>query len=91
MDYEYKSNRIWSIKLDESETFSGDLKLEVTDNVGNLGVYEVNIEEYVATQKAIKKIAKKSSKKKSKNRKNVSHSRKSSTKHSSKKSKRKRR
>ncbi len=94
MDYEYKSNRVWSIKLDEAETFSGDLKLEVTDNVGNLAVYEVNIDEYIETQKTVKKSVKKSSKKSSKKKstkKNVSKSRKSSTKSSSKKSKRKRR
>ncbi len=90
MDYEYKSNRIWSIKLNESETFSGDLKLEVTDNVGNLAVYEVNIDEYISTQRAIKKVTKKSSKKTSKRKKYVSKSRKSSSKNSSKKSKRKR-
>ena len=92
MDYEYKSNRIWSIKLNDSETFNGDLRLEVTDNVGNLAVYEVNVDEYVATQRTIKKVTKKSSsKKKSKSKKNVSKSRKSSSKNSSKKSKRKRR
>jgi hypothetical protein len=90
MDYEYKSNRIWSIKLDESETFSGDLKLEVTDNEGNLAVYKVNIDEYISTQRAIKKVTKKSSKKTSKRKKYVSKSRKSSSKNSSKKSKRKR-
>ena len=90
MDYEYKSNRIWSIKLDESETFSGDLKLDVTDNEGNLAVYEVNIDEYISTQRAIKKVTKKSSKKTSKRKKYVSKSRKSSSKNSSKKSKRKR-
>lgn len=90
MDYEYKSNRIWSIKLNESETFSGDLKLEVTDNVGNLAVYEVNIDEYISTQRATKKVTKKSSKKTSKRKKYVSKSRKSSSKNSSKKSKRKR-
>ncbi len=91
MDYEYKSNRIWSIKLNESETFNGDLKLEVTDNVGNLAVYEVNIDEYISTQRAVKKVTKKSSKKTSKRKKNVSKSRKSGSKNSSKKSKRKRR
>lgn len=91
MDYEYKSNRIWSIKLDESETFNGDLKLEVTDNVGNLSVYEVNIDEYIKTQKLVKKNSKKVSKKKSSKKKHVSTSRKSSSKNSSKKSKRKRR
>lgn len=91
MDYEYKSNRIWSIKLDESQTFSGDLKLEVTDNVGNLAVYEVNIDEYIETQKLVKKSSKKVSKKKSSKKRHVSKSRKSSTKNSSKKSKRKRR
>ncbi|MFN3487994.1 MAG: M23 family metallopeptidase [Emticicia sp.] len=92
MDYEYKSNRIWSIKLDESETFSGDLKLEVTDNVGNLAVYEVDIDEYRATQRVVKKVSKKSSSKKtSKSKKNVSKSRKSSSKNSSKKPSRKRR
>ncbi|AFK05370.1 Peptidase M23 [Emticicia oligotrophica DSM 17448] len=93
MDYEYKSNRIWSIKLDESKTFHGDLKLEVTDNVGNLAVYEVNIDEYTSTQEEIRKVSKKSksSKKTSKSKKNVSKSRKSSSKHPSKKSKRKRR
>lgn len=91
MDYEYKSNKIWSIKLDESETFSGDLRLEVTDNVGNLNVYEVNINSYVATQKAAKKVVKKSSKKKTTSKKNVSKHRKSSTSHSSKKPVRKHR
>jgi Peptidase family M23 len=92
MDYEYKSNRIWSIKRNDAETFSGDLRLEVTDNVGNLAVYEVNIEEYVETHKVVKKTSKKTtSKKKSKSKKNVSKSRKSSSKSSSKKSKRKRR
>jgi hypothetical protein len=91
MDYEYKSNRIWSIKLNESETFSGDLMLEVTDNVGNLAVYEVNIDEYISTQRAVKKNSKKTSKKTYKRKKNVSKSRKSSSKNSSKKSKRKHR
>jgi hypothetical protein len=91
MDYEYKSNRIWSIKRNEAETFNGDLKLEVTDNVGNLAVYEVNINDYIATQKAVRKVVKKSSKNKSKSKKNVTKSRKSRSSHSSKKSKRKRR
>nr|WP_299419506.1 M23 family metallopeptidase [uncultured Emticicia sp.] len=91
MDYEYKSNRIWSIKLNELETFSGDLMLEVTDNVGNLAVYEVNIDEYISTQRAVKKNSKKTSKKTYKRKKNVSKSRKSSSKNSSKKSKRKHR
>ena len=91
MDYEYKSNRIWSIKLDESKTFNGDLKLEVTDNVGNLAVYEVNINEYIQLQKKIKKSSKKVSKKKVTKKKNGSTSRKSSSKNSSKKSSRKRR
>ncbi|MDZ7934446.1 MAG: M23 family metallopeptidase [Emticicia sp.] len=90
MDYEYKSNRIWSIKLNEAETFDGDLRLEVTDNVGNLAVYEVNIDEYIATQRIVKKVTKKSSSKKtSNNKKNVSKSRKPSPKNSSKKPKRK--
>lgn len=91
MDYEYKSNRIWSIKLDEAETFNGDLRLEVTDNVGNLSVYEVNIDSYIAIQRAAKKVIKKSSKKKSTSKKNVSNKRKSSTSHKSKKSGRKHR
>lgn len=92
MDYEYKSNRIWSIKLDESETFNGDLKLEVTDNVGNLAVYEVNINAYIATQKAVKKAVKKTSSKKKPTRKNhATKNRKPSPKHSSKKPVRKHR
>ncbi|WP_337040541.1 M23 family metallopeptidase [Emticicia sp. 17c] len=49
MDYEYKNGRIWSVKLDEDKTFTGNLRLEVTDNVGNVGVYETNIEEYQRT------------------------------------------
>ena len=91
MDYEYKSNRIWSIKMDESQTFSGDLRLEVTDNVGNVAVYEVNIEEYIEGHKYVKKSTKKSSKKKVTKKKNGTKSRKSSSKNSSKKSSRKRR
>lgn len=91
MDYEYKSNRIWSIKLNESETFSGDLRLEVTDNVDNLSVYEININSYIATQRAAKKVIKKSTKKKSNSKKNVSNYRKSSTSHKSKKPVRKHR
>lgn len=50
MDYEYKSNKIWSIKLDPEQTFSGNLRLEVTDNVGNVGTYQVNIDEYIKQQ-----------------------------------------
>lgn len=60
MDYEYKNGRIWSIKLDKDRMFSGDLKLEVVDNVGNVGTYQVNIEEY---QKQHKQTVKKSKKK----------------------------
>ena len=51
MDYEYKNGRIWSIKLDEYKIFSGELKLEVVDNVDNIGIYEVNIEEYIKQKK----------------------------------------
>ncbi|PLK45093.1 M23 family metallopeptidase [Emticicia sp. TH156] len=51
MDYEYKNGRIWSIRLNETQTFSGNLRLEVTDNVGNVASYETNIEEYVKQKK----------------------------------------
>ncbi len=90
MDYEYKSNRLWSIKLDENQTFSGDLSLEVIDNVGNTAYFEVNIEDFVEVQKSVKKKSRKHiSRKKSKRY--GAKSRKSSTKRSSKKSKRRRR
>lgn len=50
MDYEYKNGRIWSIKLNKNQTFKGDLTLEVIDNVGNIGMYQVNLEEYIKQQ-----------------------------------------
>lgn len=51
MDYEYKNGRIWSVKLNEDQTFSGNLKLEVVDNVGNTGIYQVNLDEYIKQHK----------------------------------------
>jgi hypothetical protein len=84
MDYDYKSNTIWSIKPNKSKTLSGVLRLEVTDNTDNLAVYAVNIDEYAAAQKAKKERIRTP-----KQNKNVSKHRKSSTKNSSKKSKRK--
>ncbi|RYU94867.1 M23 family metallopeptidase [Emticicia agri] len=58
MDYEYKNGRIWSIKIDEERMFGGDLKLEVVDNVGNVGTYQVNLDEYFK-QKQVQKSKKK--------------------------------
>ncbi len=59
MDYEYKNGRIWSVKLNEEQTFSGNLKLEVVDNVGNLSIYQVDIDEYIKQQKLQKAKPKK--------------------------------
>ncbi len=39
MHYDYKRDLIWSDKLDDSKPFAGELKLVVTDNVGNQEVY----------------------------------------------------
>lgn len=84
MDYEYKSHRIWSIKRNEFDYFSGDVKVEVTDNVGNVGVFNVNVEEYIEQQKLKEQQAKRK-------KTNATKRRKSSSKSGSKKSKRKKR
>ena len=39
MNYDYKTQLIWSEKLDFKEPFSGEVKLTVTDNQGNKNVY----------------------------------------------------
>jgi hypothetical protein len=39
MKYEHKKNLIWSEKLNENIPFSGDLKLEVSDNAGNTQIF----------------------------------------------------
>lgn len=89
MNYEYKAGRIWSEKLRESDIFTGDIKLVVTDNVGNEAVYEGNIEEMKAALEAQK--VKKSKKRGSKYVKSKSKKGGRSTATKSKKSKRKRR
>ena len=81
MDYEYKNGRIWSIKLDEGKTFTGDLKLDVIDNVGNLAVYEVNVDEYKQAQAKRQQVQKS-------RKKHVTTSRKTSSKNQRKKPKR---
>lgn len=43
MHYDYKRDLIWSDKLDENKPFAGELKLVVTDNVGNQEVYTTKI------------------------------------------------
>jgi hypothetical protein len=87
MNYEYKSGRIWSEKLNESDILTGDIELKVIDNVGNEANFTANIEELkerLAAQKVRTKSKKKAKYAKSK-------SRKKSTPVRSKKSKRRRR
>ena len=43
MHYDYKRDLIWSEKLDDSKSFAGELRLVVTDNVGNQEVYTTTI------------------------------------------------
>ncbi len=43
MNYEYKRKVIWSEKLDKSTPFEGELKLLVTDKVGNTNEYITTI------------------------------------------------
>ena len=43
MHYDYKRDLIWSEKLDQSKPFAGELRLVVTDNVGNQKVYTTTI------------------------------------------------
>ncbi|MCC5920675.1 MAG: M23 family metallopeptidase [Cyclobacteriaceae bacterium] len=43
MNYDYKTRMIWSEKRNPSDRFRGDLKLRVTDKVGNVKVYERKI------------------------------------------------
>ena len=45
MNYEYKSNYIWSEKADESVPFEGELELEVTDRAGNVNTVKAKIAE----------------------------------------------
>lgn len=43
MNYDYKRNIIWSEKLDKNKPFTGDVRLEVIDNVGNKQLFESTI------------------------------------------------
>jgi hypothetical protein len=43
MNYEYKSRYIWSDKLDENQSFEGELTLEVKDRAGNSTILRVEI------------------------------------------------
>ncbi len=87
MNYEYKSGRIWSEKLNENDILTGDIRLSVIDNVGNESIFTDNFEELKARIEAQKVKAK--SKKKSRYAK--SKSRRKSTAVRGKKSKKRRR
>lgn len=50
MNYEYKSNYIWSEKADESIPFDGELELEVTDRAGNVKTVKAKIAEQVRSR-----------------------------------------
>ncbi len=50
MNYEYKSNYIWSEKADESVPFEGELELEVTDRAGNVNTVKAKIAEPVRSR-----------------------------------------
>ncbi len=50
MNYEYKSNYIWSEKADESVPFEGELELEVTDRAGNIKTVKAKIAEPVRSR-----------------------------------------
>ena len=43
MNYERKSKLIWSEKLDQNIPFSGELRLQVKDNVGNASTYSIKL------------------------------------------------
>lgn len=43
MHYDYKRNLIWSEKLKEDVPFSGEVRLRVTDNQGNVEIYTTSI------------------------------------------------
>jgi hypothetical protein len=49
-DYEYKKSLIWSVKSDSTQTFVGNLALELTDNQGNSKTYTAIIDSLKAPQ-----------------------------------------
>ena len=59
MNYEYKENKIWSEKLDDSVPFEGSVQLEVTDRAGNVAVSNVEIVELIKKQPVRKAPVKK--------------------------------
>jgi hypothetical protein len=62
MNYDAKNSVIWSEKYEESDVLDGILRLEVTDNSGNVAIFEQDIYEYIIARKnAIKRRPKSSS------------------------------
>ena len=51
MNYDAKNAVIWSEKYDESDVLDGILRLEVTDNSGNVSTFEKDIFEYMTAKK----------------------------------------
>jgi hypothetical protein len=43
MHYDYKTQMIWSEKLDPTKPFVGEVRVVVTDNAGNQKVYTSKI------------------------------------------------
>jgi murein DD-endopeptidase MepM/ murein hydrolase activator NlpD len=75
MDYDYKKDLIWTIEPDSTNNFVGNLKVTVSDQAGNVAVYEEEILEVEPKPKVAKKSSKSNkkvvqSKKKKKNVKN---------------------
>lgn len=61
-DYEYKKSLIWSVKSDSTQTFVGNLALELTDNQGNSKTYTAIIDSLKAPQ-VVKKASIRATKK----------------------------
>jgi hypothetical protein len=69
MDYDYKSHLIWTVLTDSTTIYTGDLKLQVTDNQGNIAIYENTIDESTQIQPKAAATKKKKVKKGTKPRK----------------------
>jgi hypothetical protein len=72
MDYDYKKDLIWSVTTDSTANYAGQLKLSVTDNQGNVNIFEKEIGESTApAPRAVIVNKKNNNKKKSSSKKAV--------------------
>ncbi len=57
-DYDVKRSLLWSVKTDSTQTFNGNLRLQLEDNQGNIVNFETTIDSKIESPKVEKIITK---------------------------------